>query len=393
MALRKDDPRKLRKLGSSGLESGEEFLHRRKWSQRTPLQTEDGEYRKGDSKSLPNGGLTPSGKRMKLLLREFKDAKRNDDYARMFSLVERMQKEGIMDAGIITFLIGFYGKCGQFERAKRVFEGGKAASDPQMHCAMMKACSIEGRWQEAESTLKECEAHGFRFPHLYMLAITSAVRGGNIAKAAEFFEMAKNRGLADGKTYAAMYAAYSSLGLCGDADALFKKAVEGGMDTTCLFHEIMAECYEKGEYAAAVALYSGLPKEAKTNPDIVFAVAEALRKNPKTRWQAISILESFLQNRPKNDYGDWRYVRACTIMAFALKDVGQLERASSEFLRLMRNVHSRQRDYPRILCGCVFSDALATPEQKRGAKSALSMELLRAKGNLKLDIEFALKRL
>lgn len=393
MALRKDDPRKLRKLGSSGLESGEEFLHRRKWSQRPPLQTEDGDYRKGDSKSLPNGGLTSSGKRVKLLLREFKDAKRNDDYSRMFALVDRMQKEGIMDAGITTFLIGFYGKCGQFERAKRIFDCGKAASDPQLHCAMMKACSIEGRWQEAESTLKECEAHGFRFPHLYMLAITSAVKGKNIAKAAEFFEMAKSRGLADGKTYAAMYAAYSSFGLHGDADALFKKAIESGMDMTYLFHEIMVECYQQGEYAAAVALYSSLSNEVRANADIIFAVAEALRKKPETRWQAINILENFLQNRPKNDYGDLCYVRARTIMAFALKDSGQLEKARSEFLRLMRNVYPRHRDYPRIMCGCVFSDALVTHEERAGAKNFLAAELLRAKGNLREDVEFALKRL
>ncbi len=201
----------------------------------------------------------------------------------------------------------------------------------------------------------------------------------------------------------AMIKGYGEKGQIENAREMFDMAVGKGVANRLTYMVMSKIYYDNRMFEQIEKIFEGAPEKILED-ESVLNLAESLRKTKKYG-EALEIVGLFMRKCGSNGFLNERYAQARVIRANTLLDSGRINEAHDDFFRMKVMVPRTSYHYPRVLCGCVFSDCRLPPEermteaQKEEFRSLLSayLELHRSRGpkpkiseNLLAEIDRAL---
>ncbi|MEM2909125.1 MAG: hypothetical protein QW171_03110, partial [Candidatus Bilamarchaeaceae archaeon] len=249
-----------------------------------------------------------------------------------------------------------------------------------------------GMIKEAEGVFDEAKKKKIADIITYSSMIDAYGKSGMIEEAREVFDEAKDKNMADIITYSSMIDAYGKSGMIEEAREVFDEAKDKNMANVVTYTVICSHYYSENKFEKVTEILNGAPKKIKEAPEMFLMEMEALRKQGR-REEVIGSLSKFLKEYPTKAYGDERYVQAVVIRAYAQKDSEEKEEAKHAFEDLRKRVPITSIHYPRILCGYVFSHKPYEIKDKERVITLLKMYHRESDGNLRNDIQDALRLL
>jgi pentatricopeptide repeat protein len=187
--------------------------------------------------------------------------------------------------------------------------------------------------------------------NIYGVMIEAHSERQEIDAARDLFDEALSKGMFESAVFRTMACAYIKRGDMEEARKIIDMSLENNALDIKGCKTIINRLYSVKKFSELCEFIDSLPENLRDSPDMILEKANALRKL-KRYGEARFMTASFLE---RDNIQEEDRIRARVILAFAIKDSGQPDKAQDLFYEIYKQTDPSSHHFTRILCGFVFA--------------------------------------